>query len=539
MKTMKKMMTLLAIAALVLAQAPAAQASPAPPFGHAGGYRYAFKTTTAHRPTNSTIGFYNGIVDAEGDTELASDWRVIGSTAADNARDNTGTTLEDSGATDVPIYNALGEKIWDGNTEMWDGTTTPLMAMIRHIDGANPTTGGDGQRIWSGTNPDGTTDTGNELGASTVTRGIHANTSAGHMDGQQWIDIGQDADTGEKNIYGLSGVLTAVAPTVPTILISGSSTLIYPGDTTPSTADATDFGSVGIGGGVIARTYTVSNFGTAGAALGLSAPSISGSAAFAVTTGLGSTNLAAGEFTTFTVTYTAHSGARSVDDAKVSVVNNATDNDPYEFAITATTTNAGVVTVPGDGYTDPYRIAFVTLGKRGAKSTDIADYNDFVTTEAGLIPELDALGVEWKCIGSTLAVSAKTNTSTHTTGDANDVPIYTTTGQRIADDNADLWDSNIQNPIFYGDGTANSGQIWTGTKTTGESADGTPWGWHLGVGVGFNIVGGGDGRTDSAWIYGFDSHDGEADGGSTYTKHFMALSGLLGLPPAGTVFVVR
>ena len=225
----------------------------------------------------------------------------------------------------------------------------------------------------------------------------------------------------------------------------------------------------------------------------------------------------------------------------------------------APTAQAAPITAPGDTYAGDYRIAFVSNGKRGAgPSTDtIVAYNAFVTAEAAAVTELDALGVEWKCIGSTETIDAKVNTSTHTTGDANDVPIYTTTGQLIATNNADLWDGNIQNPISYDDGTAiplntdnsNPAETWTGTDADGASASDTVnGGSYLGSGWAgddtanyVRYVRGG--YTDGGWISGVSNHDGYAGGsnpgGPAILYHFMALSGLLGLPPAGTVFIIQ
>jgi hypothetical protein len=298
----------------------------------------------------------------------------------------------------------------------------------------------------------------------------------------------------------------------------------------------------------IAKTYTVSNFGTSGT-LTLSAPSISGSGAFAVTTPLSSSVLTPGQTATFTVTYTVHSGARSVDDATVSVASDATDNDPYEFDITATTLNDGVIAVPGDGYTGQYRIAFVTTGTRDATTNVIADYNAFVTAAAAGVTELNVLGATWTCLGSTETIDAKVNTGTLLIADpgydsANDVPIYTTTGQRIADNNADLWDGTIQNPIFFDNGTVAGvaggaqEQAWTGTQSDGTAEDGgggDPTAPLGGITAGAQNVGIARGgyTTNGGWI------DGGANANKTGSKHFLALSGALSLPFRGTVIRIR
>lgn len=106
-----------------------------------------------------------------------------------------------------------------------------------------------------------------------------------------------------------------------------------------------------------------------------------------------------------------------------------------------------VVTVPTDlNPGDQYRLVFVTNGARNALSTDIADYNDFVTAQANLSTELAALGTTWFAIGSTSTVSARDNTGTDAGGG---VPIYLPVAGdlSIADDYADLWDGTIDNPL--------------------------------------------------------------------------------------------
>jgi hypothetical protein len=557
-REMKKMISLLAVLGMVLALAPAVQATPVPPFGP-GSYRYVFKYSTVMSNSSTSIAFYNGLIDGEGDAEIDSDWRAIASTASTNAIDNTGTTATDGLASsgDVPIYNAKGERVWDGNAAMWDGTTTAQGAIIFTLAGGQPSGGSvDDQRVWTGTNPDGSGKSGNELGTSSIGRGINRD-AHNHLNGQQWIDAGNAPDTENYSMYGLSGVITPDAPTVATIAIGGSSTLITPGDTTPSTGDDTDFGTTSIGGADIVKTYSVTNFGTVGTLTLIDPATVTGGGGRFAVGGLTATNLAPGATATFAVTYTAHSAARSVDDATVSLASDAAENNPYTFAITATTTNDGVITTPGDGYTGPYRIAFVTTGEFSATNTIIGPYNTFVSDAATNVTELDDLGVEWKCLGSTSNTSAKINTGTDSTGDANDVPIYTTTGQLIATNNADLWDGDILNPISYDDGTAipantTGGSIapaWTGTDSDGSSASDTVnGGSYLGSGwAGDNtakyirLVRGG--YTDGNWISGPSEHDGyeqgNRPGGPATLHHFLAVSDVIVPPPPGTVLISR
>ncbi len=127
------------------------------------------------------------------------------------------------------------------------------------------------------------------------------------------------------------------------------------------------------------------------------------------------------------------------------------------------------VTVPtGLNLGDQYRLAFVTSTVHDAQSSDIADYNAFVTAAATAVSELAALGTTWTAIGSTLSIDARDNTLTNPTIETG-VPIYNLGDARVADDNADLWDGAIQAPIQFDEtGSALTAIVHTGTDTSGQ-----------------------------------------------------------------------
>ncbi|GBL15778.1 hypothetical protein MTo_03094 [Microcystis aeruginosa NIES-1211] len=127
---------------------------------------------------------------------------------------------------------------------------------------------------------------------------------------------------------------------------------------------------------------------------------------------------------------------------------------------TASAAQAALVVVPpGLAPGAQYRLVFVTSGARDAQSTDINDYNTFVTNQAtfgtsdidtALDTALYAAGfdpntITWKAIGSTASVAARDNTGTNPSSLG--VPIYLIDGNRVADNNADLWDGSIQTAI--------------------------------------------------------------------------------------------
>ena len=211
-----------------------------------------------------------------------------------------------------------------------------------------------------------------------------------------------------------------------------------------------------------------------------------------------------------------------------------------------------------DGHPGDYRIIFVTLGEYGAKSQVIGDYNTFVDDQAALVgsTETKDLVTTWTALGSTGTTSARTNTGT--TGAGDDIHIYTPTPtsgtyQLVATSYTDLWDGSILTPIHFGDGTeagvvgGAQEQVWTGTESDGTIRPVGGDGSYLGSGA---IAGGGDGTaayitlarggyTDGNWIEGPSDHDGHPDGGRTYTKHFMSMSGVMnpgGATPATMIY---
>lgn len=144
---------------------------------------------------------------------------------------------------------------------------------------------------------------------------------------------------------------------------------------------------------------------------------------------------------------------------------------------------------PGDNY----RLAFVTSTTRNATSNNIADYNAFVTGVANTVPELIALGTTWTAIGSTFTVDARDNTGTNPTSSPG-VPIYLLNDTKLADNNADLWNGDIDNPLEISEaGTALNVLVWTGTGPTGFAS--------LGSWLGNNIARTGvSGLSNAIWI---------------------------------------
>lgn len=131
---------------------------------------------------------------------------------------------------------------------------------------------------------------------------------------------------------------------------------------------------------------------------------------------------------------------------------------------------AAPILVPSDlNPGDPYRLVFVTSGTRDGSSTNIADYDAFVTIQASLSAQLAALDTGWRVIGSTASADAIDHTNTNPSLDGTGVPIYLLSDTRIADDYADLWDGAIAALLDidqFGD-TRAAAAIYSGTNPNG------------------------------------------------------------------------
>jgi hypothetical protein len=137
----------------------------------------------------------------------------------------------------------------------------------------------------------------------------------------------------------------------PEINVTGNGQSITSGDATPTTADHTDFGSVGVSAAAGTRTFTIQNTGAGTLTLGANAVSVSGAdaARFSVTAQPATTVAASGS-TTFTVAFDPLINGAA--NATLSIANDDADENPYTFAITGTGTGgAPEINVTGNGIT--------------------------------------------------------------------------------------------------------------------------------------------------------------------------------------------
>jgi hypothetical protein len=134
----------------------------------------------------------------------------------------------------------------------------------------------------------------------------------------------------------------------PEIDVTGNGVSIADGDTSPATGDDTDFGNVNIASGSSAHTFTVENTGGATLSLTGSSPyvTITGDTSDFTLTLTPSSSISAGSSTTFVVTFDpTAAGTRS---ASVSIANDDSDENPYNFDIQGTGTYAAPTTQATD-----------------------------------------------------------------------------------------------------------------------------------------------------------------------------------------------
>ncbi len=148
--------------------------------------------------------------------------------------------------------------------------------------------------------------------------------------------------------FSIAGTGT-VAP--PEINVTGNGQSITSGDVTPTTADHTDFGSVGVSAAAFSRTFTIENTGAGALTLGANAVSVGGpDAARFTVTAQPATSVAASGSTTFTVAFDPLINGAA--NATLSIANDDGDESPYTFAITGTGTGgAPEINVTGNGLT--------------------------------------------------------------------------------------------------------------------------------------------------------------------------------------------
>ncbi len=186
---------------------------PLTPLGLGAGetFRLLFMTEDHRDATAADIGIYDAHVrEAARDghaaiRRYADHFRVVGSTAAVDARDHTRTNPNDAGHTDAPIYWLNGERVAANNAGFWSDTWENWAMADRRFESGERSTSNDWP--WTGTRTDGAKEA-NPLGASNARRGRFSTTDADTGP----ISYNTVASTQDHAFYGISP-LFRVEPT--------------------------------------------------------------------------------------------------------------------------------------------------------------------------------------------------------------------------------------------------------------------------------------------------------------------------------------
>ena len=176
-------------------------------------FRLIFGSSTERNGTPTDIATYNTWIQdraAAGHTAIraySSGFKVVGSTSAVHARDNTGTTYT-SADKGVPIYWLGGSKVADDYEDFydgsWDNERNPKdeSGSARELDGSD-------ENPMTGSTHAGTKDPGYTLGSNEVTLGRPFSSGSGYG---PLSSNTATAKTNTRAFYGLSAVFTVKRP---------------------------------------------------------------------------------------------------------------------------------------------------------------------------------------------------------------------------------------------------------------------------------------------------------------------------------------
>ena len=423
-------------------------------------FRLLFLSSTKRNASSTDIADYNTFVQnlaAAGHTDIrtySAGFRVVGCTAAVDARDNTKTTYTttDKG---VPVYWLNGAKAADQYEDFYDGSWDDE-ANEKNESGADGLdTSQNGNRPFTGCKHDGTEavnsfDDSRGLGANPVRVAVPNSSGSGH--GPISSNSISEGNANTRPMYGLSAVFQVAADTTPPTLTSAEVDVLEgrgvdlefsenlqrsnppPASAFTVTVDgsAVTVSSVGVPGSLVPQNQlflTVSPvIITQGQAVVVSyTDPTTGDDASAIQDAAGNDALS---FTTGSDGVPAVTNASPVVPAATEV--------PSDWSLIPTGLSTG----------DTFRLLFLSSTKRNASSTDIADYNTFVQTRAAAgHTDIQAYGAGFRVVGCTAAVDARDNTSTTYTATDKGVPIYWLNGAKAADEYEDFYDGSWDDEV--------------------------------------------------------------------------------------------
>lgn len=192
------------------------------------------------------------------------------------------------------------------------------------------------------------------------------------------ISIANDDSNENPYNFDIQGNGYAIAPEIN---IQGNGITINDGDTTPNMTDDTDFGSVITASGTSANTFTIQNTGVIDLLLTGGSPYVSITGTNAADFSLTSTpsgTIASSGSTTFQITFDP--SADGIRTATISIANNDSDENPYNFDIRGTG-----YTPPPCGYADIIHSTDFETGLDGWTSggVDASRVNDATWSYSG------------------------------------------------------------------------------------------------------------------------------------------------------------
>ena len=172
--------------------------------GDGDSFRLLFVTSGTSDATSGGIAVYNTFVQNAANgagvdatiRAMSGEFRAVVSTEDVDARDNTVTT-----GTGVPIHWLDGDQAADDYADFYDDSWDSLQGKTQ--------LGGDLRDVlvWTGSNADGTRDSGNEMGSARPRSGSLYSSSLGPI-----AHTTAPSNTQSRHIYALSPVLTVVSP---------------------------------------------------------------------------------------------------------------------------------------------------------------------------------------------------------------------------------------------------------------------------------------------------------------------------------------
>lgn len=232
--------------------------------------------------------------------------------------------------------------------------------------------------------------------------------------GLRTATVSIDNDDSDENPYNFAIQGTGTLATQPEIEVSGLGNTIVDGDTSPSPADDTDFGSIDVSVGSNTNTFTITNSGTDVLNLtGTPRVTIGGAhpGDFSLTTDAAPTVVAVGGTTTFSITFDPT--AVGLRTATVSIANDDSDENPYNFSVQGTGLSTGTITIikrtvpsaAGDG-TFTFSSSAASLNGLSVTTASNTGSSSAVTLNAGTFTVTENQASGWRlqsisCSGDT------------------------------------------------------------------------------------------------------------------------------------------